>query len=298
MKSIDKFIISFIFLLFLVSFVSAIEVKKTEFVVITDPYQNITAVVKDEAGAELQTFAGRARKFGEYRFTYHGLVSKVKLSVSIINNATEEVLVSKNFGPYTMGNPVNVTLKLNTNPGSGASVVDTPNAQNNNTNSTNVSSSNSQASAANPLTGRAVGESVPGLPKTVYYVLAGFLGVGLLIFILRKKMPSKKGTPKEPDHQKMFDKPVVKEMVKEEFKPESTPLPITPSKEAEAQEIQQKISALQGQLEQIRGEEKLIKLQRQLDRERGELKKLREDKRFNANNTSPSGPQNKNQDDS
>jgi hypothetical protein len=291
MKSINKIILVFIFLMFVTSFVSAVEVKKTEFVIATEPYQNITAVVKDEAGADLQKFVGRARKFGEYRFTYYGLVPKVKLNVLIINNDTEEVLVSKDFGPYTTGSStVNVTVMLN--PGQGNAIVNTPNpisqnsSNNNGSNSTNVTLANSSVNSnANPLTGRAIGESLHSLPQSVYYVLAGFLGVGLLIFVLRKKMRHiTKNAPKEPNHQKMFDKPVVKEPVKEEFKPESNSISIASNKESEAQEIQQKIIDLQKQLEQIRGEEKLIRLQRQISKEKDELKKLQEDKRFIANN--------------
>lgn len=269
-----------LFLFFAVlSFVSAVEVKKSEVVVVTDPYQNITAVVKDESGATLQTFSGRARKFGEYRFTYHGIVSKVKVTVSIINNLTDEVVATKDFGPYTMGNPFNVTLKASDSPGvSGNSNIPStapPVDSINGTNSTNATSSSQNPSVTNPLTGRVVGEIIPSLPKAYYFVIAGFLGIGLLIFVLRKKVTRKASAPKEPDHQKMFDKPVVSAPVKEEFKPETNTV-VAPDKVSEAQEIQQKISELQKQLDQIRGEEKLIKLQRQLAREKEELRKLQE----------------------
>ncbi len=287
MMTAKKIIISLFFIFVILSFVSAIEVKKSEIVVITDPYQNLSVVIKDDSGADLQTFAGRARKFGEYRFTYYGVVSKIKISASIIDNRTNEVLSSKDFGSYSLGELITITLKLNETPESDSVLVNALTSQNNTNSSNSMNVSNATSGSASPITGRAIGGIIPSLPKTYYYVLAGFLGLGLLIFVLRKKINiSKKSAPAEPDHQKMFDKPVARESAKEEFKPEVSQVP-TADKSSEAQEIQDKISGLQKQLEQIRGEEKLIRLQRQIAREKDELRKLQDgniNKSVNSNN--------------
>ncbi len=288
MITTKQIIISLFFIFVVLSFVSALDVKKSEIVIVTDPYQNLSVVIQDESGADIQTFAGRARKFGEYRFTYYGVIPKIKLKASIVNNGTGEVLLSKEFGPYNLGNLINITLKLlDDDRDDSENIVPFPI---NSSNSTNVSNATSGIfENTNPLTGRAIGEIIPSLPKTYYYVVAGFLGLGLLIFVLRKKINMvKKSAPAEPDHQKMFDKPVVRESVKEEFKPEVSQVSAS-DKSSEAQEIQDKISGLQKQLDQIRGEEKLIKLQRQIARERDELKKLQNgdiNKNANTNNRS------------
>ncbi len=275
MINAKKIIISLFFIFVLLSFVSAIEVKKSEIIIVTDPYQNMSVVIKDDSGADIQTFAGRARKFGEYRFTYYGIVPKIKISVSIINNLTNEVLSSKEFGPYTLGSLINVTLKLNMDSDDNSVIANVPISSNNTNSSISTNISNSTSGSSNPLTGRVIGDLIPSLPKTYYYVLAGFLGVGLLIFVLRKKINlSRKLAPAEPDHQKMFDKPVVRESSKEEFKPEVSQVHVS-DKSSEALDIQNKISNLQRQLEQIQGEERLVKLQKQIDIEREELKKLR-----------------------
>ena len=266
MKNAGKILFLLFFVFALLSFISALEVKKSEVVVVTEPYQNISAVVKSISGEELQTFAGRARKFGEYRFTYYGVVDKIKLSVSIMNNESQESIVSKDFGPYAMGSPINVTLKLLESVKVEAVVKDIVTESN--------VTSNVSNSGSSPLTGRVVGGSVKQASPAYYYVGMAIIVIGLAVFIVRRRFSSAKGIPKEPDHQKMFSKKEEKAQVKEEFTPPVEATVITPDK-TNAQEIQQKIADLQKQLEQVRGEEKLIRLQKQLAREQQELGKLK-----------------------
>ncbi|MGV8142267.1 MAG: hypothetical protein ACP5NS_01370 [Candidatus Pacearchaeota archaeon] len=264
-----------LFLVFSVlSFVSALEVKKTEVVIVTDPYQNMSVVVKDIDGVALQTFAGRARKFGEYRFTYYGVVPQIIIAASIYDNQTQQNLASKDFGPYAVGNLVNVTLKYLD---SEAKVIEDP-VPTLVTNETNVTA-NISTSVPSPLTGRAVGGEIGGviseLSPVYYYVAIGLFGFGIFAFLMRRRLSVKVGKshPKEPDHKKMFDKKEEKVSVKEEFTPGANSTVVAPEK-SNAEDLQQKISALQKELEQVRGEERLIRLQRQLAREQQELKKL------------------------
>lgn len=298
MMSTKKIIISLFFIFAILSFVSALEVKKTEIIIVTDPYQNMSVVVQDNGGSTLQTFSGRARKFGEYRIKYYGVVDKIKVAVSIIkDNETQEVLVSKDFGPYNVGAQVNVTLKyLSQDASEENEVIPIPsNLLNITSNSTSNVTINASSVASIPLTGRAVGGSIQGaigkLSPTYYYVIIGVVGLGIFVFVMRRRLSVKReSVPKEPDHQKMFNKKEEKVIVKEEFTPPIDSIVVSPDK-SNVQELQQKIGDLQKQLEQVRGEEKLIRLQRQLSREQQELKKLNnpsEPRRdVSQNNSSP-----------
>ncbi len=274
MVNTKKIILPIFFLFVILSFVSALEVKKTEIVVSTDPYQNMSVVVNDEKGSELQVFTGRARKFGEYKVTYYGVVSKIKITVSILeNNETTEALVSKEFGPYNPGAPLNLTLKYLD---SGKKEESEPlTISTNQTNSTVINITNVSSS---PLTGMAIGASfeevIDNISSVYYYVAIGLFGLGIFAFVMRRRLSvKKKSVPKEPDHQKMFNKKEEKVPAKEEFTPPASDSVVAPEK-SNVQDLQQKIADLQKQLEQVRGEEKLIRLQRQLAREQQELKKL------------------------
>ncbi len=293
MRNTSKILFVMFFAFALLSFVSGLEVKKTEVVIVTDPYQNMSVIIKDVDGEVLPpTFAGRARKFGEYRFTYYGVVDKINLEVSIINNDTQETLVSKDFGPYIMGTPVNVTLKyLDSTVGTSELVPSLAPDVNITTNVTNSSA------PSTPLTGRVVDGTLEGfiskLSPVYYYVFIGMVGLGIFAFVMRRKMLVKhKSLPKEPDHHKMFNKKEEKALVKEEFTPPADTAPV--AEKPNVTDLQQKITDLQKQLEQVRGEEKLIRLQRQLAREQQELKKLNNPsaepkKDFGQGNSGPSG---------
>ncbi len=293
MMTAKKIIISLFFIFVVLSFVSALEVKKTEIVIVTDPYQNMSVIVQDNGGSSLQTFVGRARKFGEYRVTYHGVVDKIKIAVSIVkDNETQEILTSKDFGPYNAGTSINVTLRYLAQ---GSSIVnDAVPVVQNQTNVTSNITSNLTSASSTPLTGRAVDGSIQGLvgklSPVYYYAFIGVVGLGIFVFVMRRRLSvRKKNTPVEPDHQKMFNKKEEKAVVKEEFTPPTEATVVAPDK-SNVQELQQKITDLQKQLEQVRGEEKLIRLQRQLAREQQELKKLNnpiEPRRDSPQNNSP-----------
>ncbi len=271
MNMIKKLLFVSFLVLVLLSFVSALEVKKTEVVINTDPYQNMSVVVKNLEGGDLQTFAGRARKFGEYRFTYYAIVDKFKISVSIVNNDTQEVILSKDFGPYTSGNLVNVTLKLF----SSENVVELP-LINSLTNKTNLNASaNETAPSSGLLTGKAVDGKIGKLSPVYYYVIFALFGIGIFVFLMRRRTSSFKTAPNEPNHEKMFSQKEEKKAYKEEFAP-SSDIGITASARTNnAQELKQKINDLQKQLEQIHVEEDLIKLQRQVSAEQNKLDELR-----------------------
>lgn len=263
-------LIVFFSLLFVVS-VGALEVKKTEFIIATDPYQNLSfTVIDSDSNAELQTFAGRARKFGEYRFTYYGLIPKISLTGSIVNNDTGETLKTQNFGPFNLGTS-NVNLNL--------TLTELENDSVENIVVTNSSSSltNESAEGRTSILGFVTGDN-GAFSNVYYYVGAGALGLIILMIIFRRKTSSV-STPVEPNHKKM------KSDKKVQAKTEVVIPQAAPTNQTSINETEKRITDIQKQLEQIRSEEKLLKLQKQLNQERQELNKLQSENDPQNNNS-------------
>jgi len=249
----------------LIGVASALTVQKTEFVIKTEPYQNLSVVIVDVATkAEVGLFEGRARKFGEYRFTYYGTVSKVNLLASIVNNDTQEVLKTQTFGPYTLGTPtISADFYLN------QETPETPEA----TEELNSSAQSSNATENSPVTGLVVGEGGE-FSKVYYYVGAAVLGVLVLVFVFKRRLAASiKSAPVEPSPSKVIkSRPIKTE--KTEVSVKNTP---QKSNESNISETEKRISDLQKQLEQIRSEEKLAKLQKQINLEKQSLKKMQDE---------------------
>lgn len=243
--------------------VTALEVKKTEFVIATEPYNNMSvSVLNADTGEEVELFEGRARKFGEYRFTYYGTISKVDLEVKILNNETGEVIKEEKFGPYIIGVP---TVKLNfsiSELNEEPEVVEEVLPE-----TTEVTTE--ETSEKSPISGLVIGEDGQ-FRKVYYYVLAGALGVIVLGILMRKKL-SVKSSPTEPHPSKVM---------KKKMAPAKTEVPVQvvdKSNESSINDTEKRITDLQKQLEQIRNEEKLAKLQKQLNLEKQSLKRLQDE---------------------
>jgi hypothetical protein len=257
---IKRIVVLFSLVLFLAVVVAALEVKKTEFVVSTEPYQNLSiTVVNSDSNEELQTFVGRARKFGEYRFTYYGTISKVELKATIVNNETGEILKEQKFGPYTLGV---ASINLNFSLGEAEEAEKETEAVEVNESEEVVQEKK------NPLLGMVIGENGE-FSKVYYYIGAGVFGAIILIIILRKRM-SASGAPVEPHPKK-----IIRAKIDKPSKIEIAPVKEEPSKETIA-DTEKRIADLQKQLEQIRSEEKLLRLQKQLDVEKQSLKRMQE----------------------
>lgn len=251
----------------------ALEVKKTEFVITTEPYQNLSiSVVNPDTNEEIQVFAGRARKFGEYRFTYYSTIQKVLLSASIMNNQTGEVVKNKKLGPYTLGAP---QIALNFSLADEQVVEEEPQEEEVEVNETlpETSKSSEEGSERSAILGFVIGENGE-FRKIYYYIGAGAL-IAIILIILLKKGVNLKSSPTEPDPNKVIksksDKPTKEEVKaqKQEIAKATAP--------ASVEDTENKITDLQKQLEQIRNEEKLLQLQKQLNSERNRLDKLRKD---------------------
>lgn len=251
-----------LFLLLIVA-VSGLEVKKTEFIFKTDPYVNISVSVQnEETGEEVELFEGRARKFGEFRFTYYGTVGQVKLKAKIINNETGDTIKEETFGPYVLGIPsatMNFTLEE----------IEAPEEIVEETLPETTEVIVEEASETSPISGLVIGEDGK-FRKIYYYVSAGIIGLVILAVILRKRLSTVKSGPVEPHPNKVTKK----------VKPSKTEVVVPvvdKSNEENINDTEKRIADLQKQLEQIRNEERLAKLQKQLNLERQSLKKLQEE---------------------
>ena len=255
-------VITGLFLL-LIAAVSGLEVKKTEFIFNTDPYVNISVSVQnEETGEEVELFEGRARKFGEFRFTYYGTVDQVNLKAKIINNETGDTIKEETFGPYVLGIPsATMNFTLGEIEASEETVEETL------PETTEVISE--EASENSPILGLVIGEDGE-FRKIYYYVSAGIICLVILTVILRKRLSTVKSSPVEPHPTKVTKK----------VKPSKTEVVVPvvdKSNEENINDTEKRIADLQKQLEQIRNEERLAKLQKQLNLERQSLKKLQEE---------------------
>ncbi len=275
----NKLIVSSIVVSLLFIFVvSALEVKKSEIVVKTEPYQNLSITVIDaDTKEELQTFEGRARKFGEYRFTYYGTISKILLSASIVNNDTQETLLNKKLGPYTLGSvsanttaTINIDLYLS----KPEEVVVESNVTKK---ELNESLTNQSSKEKSRIIGFVTGSNGQ-FSNLYYYIGAGAIAIAILLTILkRRSFMTKSSTPVEPNPKK----------VRSEKKAPSKTEVIVPAQttnQTSINDTEKRIAEIQKQLEDIKSEEKLLKLQRQLNQERNELKKLQVEEDFPEDN--------------
>ena len=246
--------------------VTAVEVRKTEFVVITNPDNelSISVVDPDLNNEEIDLYEGIAKKSGEYRFTYYGVVDKVKLKARIVNNDTGEIVDEKEFGPYTLGTTiVNVNF-------TSSKVEEEPEQ------TTELTETETPV-AESELTGFAIGETLGSFSSVYYYVIGGVLALVILLIVMKKRM-SVKSSPTEPNPKKIM---------KKVDKPSKTEVKITAVDKTNDENIgdtEKRISDLQKQLEQIRSEEKLVKLQKQINLEKQSLKRLQDETNSLDNN--------------
>ena len=255
--------LSFLFL----SAVSALEVKKTEIVIYTEPYQNLSiSILNSGTNEELAVFTGRARKFGEYRFNYYRTVDEILLSASIMNNQTGEVIKNKKFGPYNT-NLINFNFSLNE---LNEAEVETNTEETNDT--IQVVESEESAAGKSPIFGFVTGET-GRFSNIYYYVGAGALCIIILIIILKGRIKTK--TPIEPNPSKIKTDKKTQSKTEVIVPPQNT-IPLNSA------DTEKRISELQKELEQIKNEEKLVQLQRQVSKEKQELKKLQESKEFRS----------------
>ncbi|MEK6925596.1 MAG: hypothetical protein AABW71_05165 [Nanoarchaeota archaeon] len=251
--------------------VTAVEVRKTEFIVITNPDNklSISVVDPDLNNEEIDLFEGVAKKSGEYRFTYYGVVDKVKLKARIINNGTGEIVDEKEFGPYTLGTTI-VNINFTSSKVKGEELEQT----------TELTESETSESE---LTGLAISETFGGFSSVYYYVIGVVLALVIFIIVMRKRMSlDVKSSPTEPNPKKLM---------KKSYPPAKTEVKVTTvdkTNETSINETEKRIADMQKQLEQIRSEEKLVKLQKQIKLEQQSLKRMQED-----SDDGPQLPQNK-----
>ena len=261
-------------------FVWGLQAVKTPIALQTERRQNFTMqIIDNQDSTVLQTVAGRADGAGTYSFAYYGFAAKVKIRLELTEG--DSVVKSKDFGPYTAGTTVNLTLRI------GDSSQDTPsgapidvNSSNQNTTvnaTTNVTANTTIQNSSvgvSALTGRVVGENDERIAfsNIYYYVGAVVLGALILLVVFRRKGVKKDG-PIEPDHRKLFGKTAPKPSAKEEYSP-SSPIVVAPDASTDISDGDKKIAELQKQIDKIRSADKVDKLKKQIAQEQEELKKL------------------------
>lgn len=249
--------------LILATTVTAIEVKKTEFVVTTNPDSklSISVVDPDLNNEEVELYEGVSKKSGAYRFTYHGIIDKVKLIVRIVNNNTGEIIDEKEFGPYSLGTTL---VNVNFTSSKVESNEQVPEQ------TTELTESETSAPTSE-LTGLAVSETSLNFSSVYYYVIGGVLALVILVIVMRKRMSLGRSSPSEPHPNKVMKASKAVQAKKEVV------VPVVDKSNESINDTEKRIVELQKQLDQVRNEEKLAKLQKQLNLEKQSLKRLQDE---------------------
>ena len=198
----DKFLVSGLFVLFVFTgVVMALEVKKTEIILYTRPYQNLTLEIVDPNTNEiLQDFTNRSRKFGEFRRAYYSLIDSILIRVKDLDTAGS---AAKTYGPFSTGAVVEINITSDELPsgvipfsGNSTNSTSINNTAGNPTNSSNGSFGN------NPITGFTTGGEWT-LSKNYYFVGLGMIVLGLAVFLLRMKMKQRMISDNLPSPEKV-----------------------------------------------------------------------------------------------
>lgn len=263
MKFKSVFVFSLIVIVLVACFVVALDVKKSEIVVHTKAYQNLTLKFVDTASESvLQTYSNRSRKFGELRWMFYTVVGEFKLFITDVDtNGAEPV----EYGPFQSGSPVEINFSGWSVENKEDIVEDEDKADSiveaNSSNLVNYSEMNEKNS---PLTGFTIGDKYVS-PKTIYFVVIGAFVLVIAAFILRIALRNKmtaQPLPPNPDKFEDIGK-------------------IRPS--AELKKIQlpedntgKKIASLQKQLDELKSQERLATLQKQVAQEKESLRKMQD----------------------
>lgn len=277
MKFRNLFACGLILLLVALTFVVALEAKKSDVIIRTKPYQNLTLKFVNADDEEvLQTYSNRSRKFGELRWAFYSVVGNFKLFVTDVDTEGAEPV---EYGPYQTGVPIEINF-------SGWSAEGNPspppaqsngnlNATNLNTSSTNstTNSSSGQSAGNSPITGLAI--EGDGLSSNLYYFVAiGAFALAMAALVVRRLLRSRMIAPAPPSPVK-FDKV-------EKVGPHTEGTKIVNRFDAALQQrkatgnAENRIAGLQKQLDELKNEERIVDLQKQIAIEKESLRKMRE----------------------
>lgn len=260
------------------SFVSALDVKKTEITVNAGKYNNVTITILDDVG-NIRIFSDFANEYGVAKFTYYSVKTSVDMKVELREYERDEIFASKDFKSQTTGASVVLEMDVE-NPSleasdSGESLGTEEIAEGNDEVAIDDEVSDE---AGVGLTGAVIGGG--SLNFTWYIVIAVILGVSLIVTM---RVISKKRTETPPhllDKVEKDVKPVKKsEDSGEEDKNEES------GRETEEKEIlsaditdrKTRIRVLERQLNALKSEERIEELNKSIQKERDELEKLRKE---------------------
>ena len=274
MKFKSVFVFALIFVFIVIGFVVALEVKKSEILIRTKPYQNLTLkFVDSDTNDELQTYSNKSRKFGELRWAFYSVVGEFKLFITDLDTEDADPI---EYGSYQSGVPVEVNFSgwsAENNPSPPAVVSDilgdledgVVNGTNNSTNS-----STGQNLGGNPITGRVIdGESITS--GKYYFIAIGAFVLAIAIFVVRRLLRNKMTTNAPQNSLKVDKIEKLRPLVDAKRVRNSDVI----AKQRTTDDAEKEILDLQKQLNELKNEERVVELQRQVAREKESLRKMR-----------------------
>ena len=272
---ISKKIALFFMIVLLVGFVGALTVTKTVITVQAGRYDNITVSVVDPEDGEkiLKVHSANANEDGVLTFDYSALVGEFNLIVDVKTYEGDDVGV-ESFGPFTSGDPVNVSIgnSDSVDGGVGDSDSDALVDQVDSVDSVAPEESDSDTS----LTGLVVSDgkdegSVDS--KIIYYVLGGLLIVGALVLLVRRTRRKIAGTM--PPHElKKVDTSIVKGKKDDDGSEEDKD-----NKEGKndgLKDAEKRIVELQKEIGKLKNRGKIEELEKHIENERNQIKRWEE----------------------
>ena len=268
------FVFALIFMFAAMCLVVALEVKKSEIIIRTKPYQNLTLKFVDSITDDtLQTYSNRSRKFGELRWAFYSVVGEFKL---FITDLDVEDADSVEYGPYQTGVLVDVNFSgwsAESNPSPPVAISNiveeledgVVNGTNNSTNS-----SANQNIGGSVLTGRVIDSESISSGK-YYFVAIGAFALAIAIFVVRRLLRNKMTTNAPQNSLKVDKIEKLRPLVDAKRVRNSDVI----AKQRTTDDAEKEILDLQKQLNELKNEERVVELQRQVAREKESLRKMR-----------------------
>ncbi len=266
MKFKGVFVFSLLAIVLVACFVVALDVKKSEIVVRTKAYQNLTLEFIDtNSESVLQTYSNRSRKFGELRWTFYTVVGEFKLFITDVDTEGAEPV---EYGPFQSGSPV----EINFSGWSAENKEDIDDAVEYNkdldllveANSSNLENYSENSEENSPVTGWTIGGKILS-SKNIYFVAIGVFTLAIAAIIMGRTLRNKiKSQPSPPNPDKFEDAGKVR--------------PTTEMKKIQlsTDDTGKKIEILQKQLDELKNQERLVSLQKQIDKEKENLRRLQD----------------------
>ena len=256
-------------ILFLMLFsVVALSAHRTEVTLKTEPNRQVEIEVTDSGGNPVQSFSKTSGDSGQVEVTCISIATSLNINVQIIKIG--KIILEKDYGPFTAGSPVQINAEI---------APEEPEPELVTGEEVLIEETTSETDAG--VTGQAIAEDEgneeadkPFSFNIIYYIVAGFLAVTILVFLGLKLAHSNK--KKGPYAYLKFSDSDKEEPDKKEApgKEEQRERQAQSSEGDRIAKLEKTVREAQIELNKIKNQEKIKAVQKKLEEDRKALEKL------------------------